>query len=202
MLLATLYENLTSKDKILTGAKVQTIKTLQNGVEVVTADGREFKGDLLLGADGVYSVTRQEMWRHANEMQSAAFPQEDWNGERPHASIYNDSAILISTLHRCLLCIQVHFRHLQPSESHAPRWGAKLDEQRLFVSGHRRPWRPDLLVLIRQTFSPCVRRRDPEIHQGGRADTGQRAFLGPYCSWDHFWRYIRSEDKLGSHSVA
>jgi len=44
MLLATLYDNLKSKDKVITGAKVQTINTLHGGVEVVTMDGQAFKG--------------------------------------------------------------------------------------------------------------------------------------------------------------
>jgi hypothetical protein len=44
MLLATLYDNLKSKDKVITGAKVQTIETLHGGVEVVTTDGQAFKG--------------------------------------------------------------------------------------------------------------------------------------------------------------
>lgn len=58
MLLATLYKNLETKNKILTGKKVQTIKSLRDRVHIVTTDGEKFKGDLLIGADGVYSTIR------------------------------------------------------------------------------------------------------------------------------------------------
>lgn len=81
MLLATLYENLGNKDKVITGAKVQTITTLLGGVEVVTTDGQAFNGDLLVGADGVYSAVRQEMWRLADEIPTKSFPRQDWDGK-------------------------------------------------------------------------------------------------------------------------
>lgn len=81
MLLATLYENLRNKDKVITGAKVQIITTLLGGVEVVTTDGQAFNGDLLVGADGVYSVVRQEMWRLADEIPTESFPRQDWDGK-------------------------------------------------------------------------------------------------------------------------
>ena len=68
MLLATLYDNLKNKDKVITGAKVQTVNTLLGGVEVATLDGQVFKGDLVVGADGVYSTIRKEMWRLVDEM--------------------------------------------------------------------------------------------------------------------------------------
>ena len=81
MLLATLYENLRNKDKVITGAKVQIITTLLGGVEVVTTDGQAFNGDLLVGADGVYSAVRQEMWRLADEIPTESFPRQDWDGK-------------------------------------------------------------------------------------------------------------------------
>lgn len=82
MLLATLYDNLKNKDKVITGAKVQKINTLSGGVEVVTLDGQVFKGDLLVGADGVHSSIRQEMWRLVeHEMHTDSFPRKDWDGK-------------------------------------------------------------------------------------------------------------------------
>lgn len=81
MLLSTLYGNLSSKDKIPIGKRVQRVKSLRDRVQVVTADGEELAGDLLIGADGVYSVIRQEMWRLAEEVQSAPCSRNDWDGE-------------------------------------------------------------------------------------------------------------------------
>ena len=80
MLLATLYGNLKNQDKVITEAKVQTVSSLCGGVEVVTTEGQAFKGDLLVGADGVYSTVRQEMWRLADEMKTESFPRKDWDG--------------------------------------------------------------------------------------------------------------------------
>ena len=82
MLMAKLYENLKNKDKVITEANVQTINTLHGGVEVVTTNGRAYQSDLLVGADGVYSAIRQEMWRLAEEMQTEeSFPRKDWEGK-------------------------------------------------------------------------------------------------------------------------
>lgn len=83
MLLVTLYDNLKNKDKVITGAKVRRINTLHGGVEVVTTDGQAFKGGLLIGADGVYSTVRQEMWRLVDEMElhTESFPRKDWNSK-------------------------------------------------------------------------------------------------------------------------
>ena len=81
MLLATLYDNLKNKDKVITGANVQTVNTLLGGVEVITLDCQVFKGDLLVGADGVYSSVRQEMWRLVDEINNESFPRKDWDGK-------------------------------------------------------------------------------------------------------------------------
>jgi 2-polyprenyl-6-methoxyphenol hydroxylase-like FAD-dependent oxidoreductase len=81
MLLATLFENLRNKDKVITGAEVQTVITIHGGVEVATTDGQTFKGDLLVGADGVYSAVRQEMWRLVGETKTEHFPKKDWEGK-------------------------------------------------------------------------------------------------------------------------
>ena len=38
------------------------------GVRVVTKDGEEFAGDIVVGMDGVHSVIRQEMWALADKL--------------------------------------------------------------------------------------------------------------------------------------
>ncbi|KAL4781266.1 hypothetical protein BJX76DRAFT_363710 [Aspergillus varians] len=44
---------------------VARVKSLEEGVEVETRDGRLFTGSIVVGADGVHSMTRDEMWRIA-----------------------------------------------------------------------------------------------------------------------------------------
>ena len=38
------------------------------GVRVITKDGEEFAGDIVVGVDGVHSTIRQEMWALADKL--------------------------------------------------------------------------------------------------------------------------------------
>ena len=40
----------------------------ETGVRVITKDGEEFAGDIVVGVDGVHSVIRQEMWALADKL--------------------------------------------------------------------------------------------------------------------------------------
>ncbi|KKK27368.1 hypothetical protein ARAM_002289 [Aspergillus rambellii] len=62
-LLAALHHAVSDKSKLILSCKVVQIDHLENSVQVKTEDGRVFKGDLLVGADGVHSKTREQMWR-------------------------------------------------------------------------------------------------------------------------------------------
>ncbi|RDW72366.1 FAD-dependent oxidoreductase [Aspergillus mulundensis] len=52
------------QDHILTGKRVVKVDHLPDGVRVHCADGSVFEGDLVVGADGVRSVVRQQMWNY------------------------------------------------------------------------------------------------------------------------------------------
>ncbi|KAI1439950.1 putative monooxygenase [Annulohypoxylon stygium] len=58
-----LYESLpmTAKSLVLTKMHVVDIETLADGVKVVCADGSQFEGSIVVGADGVHSSTRLVM---------------------------------------------------------------------------------------------------------------------------------------------
>jgi FAD dependent monooxygenase len=45
-----------------------SIESRESHAIVRTADNHEYKGHLVVGADGVHSIVRSEMWRHANEL--------------------------------------------------------------------------------------------------------------------------------------
>jgi FAD dependent monooxygenase len=67
MFLGSLYEQLEDKSKILLRKKVVGFEHGEESVTVHCEDGTSFKGDLVIGADGVHSKTRAEMQRIANE---------------------------------------------------------------------------------------------------------------------------------------
>lgn len=64
-LLNVLYGNLKDQSKILVNKRVSEIIENDSGVEVQTTDGQLYRGDIVIGADGVHSIVRKEMRRMA-----------------------------------------------------------------------------------------------------------------------------------------
>ncbi|PIG69124.1 hypothetical protein AARAC_011696 [Aspergillus arachidicola] len=62
-LLESMYNGLpeAAKEKILTDKKLTDLTTTRDGVTATCADGSVFHGSIVIGADGVYSKTRQLM---------------------------------------------------------------------------------------------------------------------------------------------
>jgi 2-polyprenyl-6-methoxyphenol hydroxylase-like FAD-dependent oxidoreductase len=77
MVLQVLYDNIKDKTKVLTKKRVQNVKLTDDGVLVRTSDGSTYKGDILIGADGIHSTVREEMWRIANEMSPGWIPSDE-----------------------------------------------------------------------------------------------------------------------------
>ncbi|KAI8244550.1 FAD-dependent monooxygenase atmM [Colletotrichum sp. SAR 10_96] len=77
MLLQVLYEKIRHKDRVLTGKRVSRVEMTDSGVTVKTQDGSTYAGDILIGADGVRSTIRQEMWRLASEEKQNVFPPDE-----------------------------------------------------------------------------------------------------------------------------
>lgn len=65
-LLEVLYTGLRDKSRVHTGKQVTSVLPTESGVSVTTADGARYDGDLVVGADGVHSFVRSEMWRIAD----------------------------------------------------------------------------------------------------------------------------------------
>ncbi|KAL3452581.1 hypothetical protein BJX65DRAFT_293076 [Aspergillus insuetus] len=63
--LAITYDAHPDKTKILTGKDVVELKGLSDGVCAITSDGSVYEGGIVVGADGVHSRVRSEIWRWA-----------------------------------------------------------------------------------------------------------------------------------------
>ncbi|EOA85623.1 hypothetical protein ACJQWK_10553 [Exserohilum turcicum] len=85
MVIEKLYDHLHNKERVLLSKKVDSVCHDKNKVKVVTKDGSEFLGDILIGADGVHSIVRQEMWRLADEVQPGLFPASERTALAEHA---------------------------------------------------------------------------------------------------------------------
>ncbi|KAL4960975.1 FAD-dependent oxidoreductase [Aspergillus stella-maris] len=64
-----LYAGFKDKSRIHMGKRVVGICHTRSGVSVKSADGTTYTGDLVVGADGVHSTVRSEMWRMKNAQQ-------------------------------------------------------------------------------------------------------------------------------------
>ncbi|KAF5591742.1 zeaxanthin epoxidase chloroplastic [Fusarium pseudocircinatum] len=76
MLMKVLYNKLESKASVHPGQKVVSVLELDNGIQVTTDKGKVFEGDILVGADGIHSTVRKEMWRIASP---GYFPSDEWS---------------------------------------------------------------------------------------------------------------------------
>jgi 2-polyprenyl-6-methoxyphenol hydroxylase-like FAD-dependent oxidoreductase len=62
-----LYENLSEKSKIKTSRCVIGVEQDENGVKVQVNDGTYVTGDIVIGADGVHSFIRGQMWNEGSK---------------------------------------------------------------------------------------------------------------------------------------
>ncbi|KAF7562282.1 hypothetical protein G7046_g1870 [Stylonectria norvegica] len=72
-LLQVLYRQIQHKDRVMLQSQVHKIDYQESGVHVLTKDGRKYSGTMIIGADGIHSAVRQEMFRIAGEEQPGYF---------------------------------------------------------------------------------------------------------------------------------
>ena len=81
MLIQILYDHIQQKDKILTSQRVVSIENHPWHVSVTTKTGEKFTGSLLVGADGIHSTVRQEMWKEAQKEDPEWFDANEEDGK-------------------------------------------------------------------------------------------------------------------------
>ncbi|KAM4066344.1 FAD binding domain-containing protein [Hirsutella rhossiliensis] len=90
--LEILYNKLVYKDRVHTGQTVLSIEDLGSHVVARTAD-REYSGHLVVGADGVHSIVRAEIWNQANQAKPGAIADSEKSALRiEYACVYGISS--------------------------------------------------------------------------------------------------------------
>lgn len=77
LVLEILYKHVEDKSKILTNKRVSNVEHTTQSVTVNCTDGTSYEGDIIVGADGVYSVVRQEMWRVTDREDPGLITEEE-----------------------------------------------------------------------------------------------------------------------------
>ncbi|KAF7555017.1 hypothetical protein G7Z17_g2516 [Cylindrodendrum hubeiense] len=63
--LEILFKHLPSKDKVITSRRVIRAEQLVDKVRLYTKDGSQYEADVVIGADGIHSTLRREIWKMA-----------------------------------------------------------------------------------------------------------------------------------------
>ncbi|KAL4877623.1 hypothetical protein BJY04DRAFT_230591 [Aspergillus karnatakaensis] len=92
-ILETLYRRYPDKSNILLNRAVANIEKTDEGVSVRTADGSSYHGTIVVGADGVHSRVRSEMWRLADSVSPELITLREKQGlTAEYACIYGISS--------------------------------------------------------------------------------------------------------------
>jgi 2-polyprenyl-6-methoxyphenol hydroxylase-like FAD-dependent oxidoreductase len=81
MVLKALWRNLKHQENVLVSKKVTKVELEPSRVKVETSDGSSYYGDILVGADGVHSRVRNEMWRLADALEPGYIPASEHTRE-------------------------------------------------------------------------------------------------------------------------
>jgi 2-polyprenyl-6-methoxyphenol hydroxylase-like FAD-dependent oxidoreductase len=77
-MLRVLYDTLSDSSRVLVDKAVVSVEREDSELmRVTTRDGSVYHGNLVVGADGVHSRVRAEMWRLANSKSPGAFPERE-----------------------------------------------------------------------------------------------------------------------------
>lgn len=84
-MLWALYDTLPDSSQVLVNKAVTSVeREVSDLMRVTTYDGSVYRGNLVVGADGVHSRVRAEMWRLANSQSPSVFPEHEMSGGCRH----------------------------------------------------------------------------------------------------------------------
>ncbi|KAF4545414.1 FAD binding domain containing protein [Lasiodiplodia theobromae] len=75
--LQILYDNINDKSKVLLNKRVATVTQRASSIGVTLKDGSSHFGDIVVGADGIHSTVRSEMWRIAETAKPGYIPASE-----------------------------------------------------------------------------------------------------------------------------
>jgi FAD dependent monooxygenase len=84
-LLSILYSKLRHKDRVHTGQEVLSLDHWGPLAVARTAGGKAYSGHLVVGADGVHSLVRSEIWRHVDRNAPGAITDSEKSCKAPEA---------------------------------------------------------------------------------------------------------------------
>lgn len=133
-----LYEELPEsiKAKVIPAKQVQQLDQTDDAVTATCADGSQYIGTIVIGADGVYSQTRRQM----REAALRADPSAEWDQEEPFEAAY-----------KCLWC---SFPRPEKAQVGLGTDTQDHDRSTMFLSGKDRGW----IFLYEKLDSPTRQR--------------------------------------------
>ncbi|KAI5362502.1 putative FAD-binding domain, FAD/NAD(P)-binding domain superfamily [Septoria linicola] len=76
-LIQILYDNLKNKNRVLVNQEINRVESHDKGVRVTTSNGQIFTGKVIVGADGIHSAVRKEMWRLGSQADPVTWSMAD-----------------------------------------------------------------------------------------------------------------------------
>ncbi|GKT52250.1 FAD-dependent monooxygenase sdnN [Colletotrichum spaethianum] len=133
-----LYDNLpeTAKARYFTGKKLASITPTESGVVVACDDGSSYSGSIVIGADGVHSMTRREMRRLAIEEDPSR--ETTWDPIKPYKTNYR--------------CVWTSFP--RPTECGQSYETHSKDKSIMYITGKERGW----IFLYKKLPEPTTER--------------------------------------------
>ncbi|KAJ5356786.1 Monooxygenase FAD-binding [Penicillium concentricum] len=117
MLIEVLYGKIQDKSKVITSQRVQSIENGTSSATVTTATGQTYTGNMVIGADGIHSKVRQEMWKAAGKVDPTWIdPKEESALPATYACIFGISKGVEGIEKGTLSSVfNEHFSYLVPS---------------------------------------------------------------------------------------